>query len=210
VGVHVGDVKSASYRAWGTCFAPGPGAGVENDVWEESEVQEVMVACEKREERSEAVVAVDWMDVRAEGGREQGGGADVVGGGADVVGGGADVVGGGGGGRRRVLVREAEEPLVEGVNIGAGEIAPGMMDEGGGGGPYEARPLAEPRGWEGGRCGSLGGCAGGCFVAATSVGAPGGFRGRGGSVMGGRNTDGADTSSKDSSRLSPSSFPVPV
>jgi hypothetical protein len=102
-------------------------------VREEREVREVVVACEKREERSEAVVAVDWTDARAEGGRERGGGADVV---------------GRGGGRRRVLVRETEELLAEGVSIGAGEITPDVMDEGDGEELCEVRPLAEPRGWE--------------------------------------------------------------
>jgi hypothetical protein len=47
-------------------------------------------------------------------------------------------------------------------------------------------------------------------VATTSAGIPCGFGGRGGSVIGVRNEDGAETSSKDSSRLSPSSVPVPV
>jgi hypothetical protein len=58
----------------------------------------------------------------------------------------------------------------------------------------------------------LGGWAGGCFefVAGATACVPGGFGGRGGSVMGGRNEDDAATSSKDSSRLSPSSVPVPV
>jgi hypothetical protein len=87
-------MKSASYRARGACFAPGPGVGVENDVREESEVREVVVPCEKREEWSEAVVVVDWTDARAEGGRERG---------CEGRGGGTDV-GGGGGGKRRVIV----------------------------------------------------------------------------------------------------------
>jgi hypothetical protein len=47
-------------------------------------------------------------------------------------------------------------------------------------------------------------------VAGASACVPGGFGGRGGSVMRGKNEDDADTSSKDSSRLSPSSVPVPV
>jgi hypothetical protein len=47
-------------------------------------------------------------------------------------------------------------------------------------------------------------------VAGASACVPCGFGGRGGSVMGGRNEDDADTSSKDSSRLSPSSVPIPV
>jgi hypothetical protein len=42
--------------------------GVNTEVREEIEVREVVVPCEKRDERSEAVVAVDWTDVRAEGG----------------------------------------------------------------------------------------------------------------------------------------------
>jgi hypothetical protein len=40
-------------------------------VREETDVREVV---EKSEEWSEAVVVVDWTDVRAEGGRERGGG----------------------------------------------------------------------------------------------------------------------------------------
>ena len=63
--------KSASYRAGvacACCFAPGADVGVNTEVREEIEVREVVVPCEKRDERSEAVVAVDWTDVRAEGG----------------------------------------------------------------------------------------------------------------------------------------------
>jgi len=63
----------------------------------------------------------------------------------------------------------------------------------------------------------LGGCAGGggggngCLVAAASAGFPGGggFWGRGGRAMW-RKEEGAETFSKDSSRFSPSSVPVPV
>ena len=65
--------------------------------------------------------------------------------------------------------------------------------------------------------GSLGGCAGGgsgdngCSVATASAGFPGGggFWGRGGKAMG-KKEEGAETFSKDSSRFSPSSVPVPV
>jgi len=41
-----------------------------------------------------------------------------------------------------------------------------------------------------------------------NAGFPGGFWGRGGRAMGGRKEEGAETFSKDSSRLSPSSVPV--
>lgn len=63
---------------------------------EEMDEREVVVPCEKRDDRSEEVVAVDWTDVRAEGGRERGRGAFVDG---IAI---ADE-GGGGGGTRRVL-----------------------------------------------------------------------------------------------------------
>lgn len=147
------------------------------------EVREVV---EKSEEWSEAVVAVDWTDVRAEGGRERGGG------------GGGGVVMGKGGGARRVLAREGVELLPDGVSARAGEV----VDEGEE--PREARLLAvEPRCWRWGSLGGRGG--GGGFDGTVTVGFPGGFGGRGGSVMGGRKDEGADTFSKDSSRLSPSS-----
>jgi hypothetical protein len=64
--------------------------------------REVVVPCEKRDEWSEEVVAVDWTDVRAEGGREcvrGGSGVFVDGIAVTAVEGG----GGGGGGTRRVL-----------------------------------------------------------------------------------------------------------
>jgi len=63
--------KSASYRArvaCACCFAPGANVGVNTEVREEMEVREVVVPCEKMDERSEAVVVVDRTDVRAEGG----------------------------------------------------------------------------------------------------------------------------------------------
>jgi hypothetical protein len=54
--------KSTSYRARSTsacCFAPDSGAGVDADAREDVEVREVVVPCERMEERSEAVVVVD-------------------------------------------------------------------------------------------------------------------------------------------------------
>lgn len=63
---------------------------------EEMDEWEVVVPCEKRDDRSEEVVAVDWTDVRAEGGRERACGAFV-----DGIAIAAE--GGGGGGTRRVL-----------------------------------------------------------------------------------------------------------
>lgn len=164
--------------------APGfDGFEGETDVREEKDVREVVEKSEQRSE-AEAVVAVDWTDVRADGGRERGGGA-----------GGGDVMGSGGGTRRvLVLVREGVELLPDGVSARMGE----EMDEGEE--PREARLLvAEP----GGRCGSLGGRDGGGGFEAAAV--AGGLGGRGGRVMGGRKDEGADTFSNDSSRLSPSS-----
>ena len=176
--------KSASYRARGDGFDPTTdGFNVfegETDVREEKEVWELVEKSELRSE-VEVVVAVDWTDVRAEGGRERGGGR----GGGDVM--------GSGGGTRRVLVREGAELLPDGVSARTGE----ERDEGEE--PREARLLAaEPVG----RWGSLGGRGGGGGFEAPAAG---GFGGRGGSVMGGRKDEGADTFSNDSSRLSPSS-----
>jgi hypothetical protein len=75
----------------------------------------------------------------------------------------------------------------------------------------------EPRGWVIGRWGSLGagegrgGGGGGFLVASTRAGFPGDIEGvRSGKDEGERNDEGAETFSKDSSRLSPSSVPVPV
>ncbi len=62
--------------------------------------REVVVPCEKRDEWSEEVVAVDWTDVRAEGGRECVRGSGVFVDGIDVT---TAEGGGGGGGTRRVL-----------------------------------------------------------------------------------------------------------
>ena len=88
----------------------------ETEAREDMDVREVVVPCERSEERSdEAVVVVDWMDVRAEGGREREGGGGS--GAAAAVGG----IEGGGGGMRRVLAREREELLAEGVRIRTGE-----------------------------------------------------------------------------------------
>jgi hypothetical protein len=190
--------KSVSYRVRAVnacCFAPLTEAAVaaETDAREDVDVREVVVPCERMEERSEAVVAVDWTEVRAEGGRERGGGYGAGGG------------TGGGGAARRVLAREREELLAEGVRCGIGE--PGEGEE-----PCEAKLLMGLRAWGVGRWGSLGGggCGSCCLVAAGNAGFPGGFWGRGGRAMGGRKEEGAETFSKDSSRLSPSSVPVPV
>ena len=158
----------------------------ETDVREENEVRDVVEKSEQRSEVIEVVVAVDCTDVRAEGGRDERG-----------CGGGGEVMGSGGGTRRvLVLVREGAELLPEGVSARIGE----EMEDGEE--PREARLLVpEPRCWDGGRCGSLGGIGGGGGFEPAA----GGFGGRGGSVMGGRKDEGADTFSNDSSRLSPSS-----
>jgi hypothetical protein len=125
-------VKSASYRArvvCACCFAPGADVGVEADAdteaREDMDVREVVVPCEKSDERSEVVVAVDWTDVRADGGRERGRGAFVVG----IATAAAAADGGGGGGTRRVLWRETEELLAEGVRV-TGEPTPEVTGEG--------------------------------------------------------------------------------
>jgi len=97
---------------------------------EEVDVWEVVVLCEKTEERSEAVVAVDWMDVRVRGG---GGGNAAAAGGM-----------GGGGAGRRVLTREREELLAEGTRIRAGEVTPDRTGEGEE--PCDPKLLTEPRG----------------------------------------------------------------
>ena len=198
------------------CFTPG-NAGVgcvvaEREAREDVDVREVVVPCERMEDRSEAVVAVDWTEVRAEGGRDRGRGGY----GCEVVTAAAEVETGGGGGARRMLVRETEELLAEGVRARTGEFMPEATGEGVE--PWEAKPPTELRGWETGRWGNLGGCAedgeggGGCLATTARVGFPGGggFWGRGGRAMGGRKEEGAETFSKDSSRLSPSSVPVPV
>lgn len=89
-------------RAACACFPPIVGVRVEADaemdvIREEMDEREVVVPCEKREDRSEEVVAVDWTDIRAEGGRERACGAFVLDGIAIAA------EGGGGGGARRVL-----------------------------------------------------------------------------------------------------------
>ena len=200
-----------SYRtriANACCFAPGStGVDVvvaEREAREDVDVWDVVVPCERIEERSET-------EVRAEGGRERGSGG--YGYGCEVAAAGGM---GGGGGARRALIREGEELLAEGVRVRTGEFTPEATGEGVE--PCEAKPPTKLRGWETGRWGSLGGCGesggggGGCLVATASVGFPGGdgFWGRGGRAMGGRKEEGAETFSKDSSRLSPSSVPVPV
>src|SRR6266850_325151 len=73
-------------------------------------------------------------------------------------------------------------------------------------GPCEAELLTKLRAWEVGHRGNLGGC---CSVAAVSAGFPGGVWEQGGRATCGRK-EGAETFSKDSSRLSPSSIPIPV
>jgi len=97
----------------------GVDAHAEKDVGrEEIDVRELVVPCEKRDERSEAVVAVDWTDVRADGGRERGSGPFVGGIAA------AAAAGGGGGGTRRVFWRGREELLAEEARVWIGEPTP--------------------------------------------------------------------------------------
>ena len=74
-------VKGVSYYTRivnACCFAPSS-AGVdvvvaEREVRENVDVGEVVVPCERMQERSETAAAVDWMEVCVEGGRERGGG----------------------------------------------------------------------------------------------------------------------------------------
>lgn len=99
--------------------------GVDTEVREEIDVREVVVPCERREERSEAVVAVDWTEVRAEGGCERGRGPFESG----IAIAAAAATGGGGGGRRRVFWREREELLAEEVRV-TGEPMPEFTGEG--------------------------------------------------------------------------------
>ena len=97
------------------CFAAGiVGADVvvaEREAREEVDVREVVVPCERMEDRSE-------MGVCAEGGRERdrGGYGHGV---ANVAGEGGM---GDGGGTRRVLVSERQELLAEGVRVRTGEF----------------------------------------------------------------------------------------
>ena len=87
--------------------------GVDTKVREEMDVREVVVPCERREEPSEVVVAVDWTEVRVEGGCECGWGAFEGGIAIAAV----AATGGGGGGRWCVFWREREELLVEEVRV---------------------------------------------------------------------------------------------
>ena len=86
---------------------------MDTEVREKMDVREVVVPCERREERSEVVIAVDWTEVRAEGRCERGRGAFE--GGIAIVA--VAATGGGGGGRWRVFWREREELLAEEVRI---------------------------------------------------------------------------------------------
>jgi len=179
--------KIVSYRARAAnacCFAAGivsvDVTAAEREAREDVDVREVVVPCERMEDRSE-------MEVCAEGGRERGRGGYC--GVATVA---AEGGIGGGGGTRRVPVRETEDLLAEGVRVRTGEFTPEATGEGVE--PCNAKPPTVLRGWETGRWGSLGGCdeygggGGGCLVATASAGFPGGggFWGRGGRVMGGR------------------------
>lgn len=119
-------------------------ADAETDVTrEEMDEREVVVPCEKSDDRSDEVVAVDWTDVRAEGGRERGWGAFV-----DGIAIAAES--GGGGGARRVLWWECEELLAELLRVRTGVPMPEVTGEG-------EEPFTEPRGCVIGRWGSLGG-----------------------------------------------------
>jgi hypothetical protein len=116
------------FRAWRACGRGHRG--------EEMDVREVVVPCERREERSEAVVAVDWTEVRAEGGCERGQGAFEGGIAIAAV----AATGGGGGGRRHVFWREREELLVEEVGVTVYVGAQGSYENG-----FEASLLLQSR-----------------------------------------------------------------
>jgi len=74
-------------------------------------------------------------------------------------------------------VREREGLLAEGVRVRTRKFTPKAAGEGVE--PCEAKLPTELRGWETGRCGSLGGCSevgsggGSCLVATASAGFPG-------------------------------------
>jgi len=111
--------KGVSYRARvanACCFAAGiVGVNVvvaEREAREDVDVREVVVPCERMEDRSE-------MEVCGEGGRERGRGRGGYGCGVATVA--AEGRIGGGGGRRRVLVSERQELLAEGVRVKTGE-----------------------------------------------------------------------------------------
>jgi len=99
----------------------------EKEAREDVDVREVVVPCERMEEQSETVVVVDWTEVRAEGGCERGGGGY----GYEVAMAAAEGGMGGGGGACRVLLREREELLAEGVHVRTGEFTPDLKGEGG-------------------------------------------------------------------------------
>jgi len=90
----------------------------ETDAWEDVEMRKVVVPCERMEVQSEAVVVVDWTEVRAESGNEHGSGCGATAGGM-----------GGGGAARLVLVREWEE-LMTGSSVGFC-LMPTMLDDAG-------------------------------------------------------------------------------
>jgi len=102
--------------------------------------------CEGVEERSEAIVVVDWTKVRAVAGTV----VDVWG-----VAGGM----GSGGATRRVLAREREELLAGGIR------EPDGVEE-----PCEAKVLMELRAWGVGRRSDLGGCGCGALKRRTTDG----------------------------------------
>ena len=176
----------------------------------EREAREVAVPCERMEERPKTAVVVDWTELRAEGWCERGGGGY----GCEVAMAAAE--GGMGGVARCVLLKEREELLAEG-------------GVGGPGSPHWSRrgrvdtPATRnrPRRFEAGKPDAgvawadalrVGGDSSDCCLTATvSAGSPpdGGFWGQGGRAIWGTK-EGAETVSKDSSRLSPTSVPVPT
>jgi len=121
------------------CSAPG-NAGVDvvvakREAGEDVDVREVVVPCERMEEQSET-------EVTAEGGHEPGRGVYEC----EVATVAAEGRMGGGGGTRRVLLREREELLAEGVCVRTGELTPEDVVQ-----PCEAKLPTELRGWETGR-----------------------------------------------------------
>jgi len=99
------------------CVAPS-NAGVdvvvaEREAREDVDMREAIVPCERMEDRSET-------EVRSEGGHERGRGVY----GREVATVAAEGGTGGGGGTRRVLLRETDELLAEGVRVRTGKFTP--------------------------------------------------------------------------------------
>jgi hypothetical protein len=153
----------------------------ETDAQEDVVVRKVVVPCERMEARSWAVVAVDWTDMRAEGGREQGGGCGAA--------------SGWDGWWRSGAARACEGGAARGGHArGLGSLM------------RSKSPARQNCSWSFGhggvgRSGNMGGCR-------CERGPEGGAAGRSNWID--ERKEGTETFSKDSSRLSLSSIPVPA